>query len=185
MAISALVEQLQTIPDWRRARKVQYPLWLMLLLSLLGVMSGCRSLRGLADFMERHQVEVAEYFALSKQKLPSYATIRRMTQQVEGTRVAQVFRDWARQEYPIASGTAVAMDGKALGSTHPDCHGQHQDYVTVVSACVHEYGWVVAQASFNHRVGSEIASVRQLIEHLDIKGAWLTLDALHCQKNSA
>lgn len=185
MAIATLVEQLKTIPDWRRARKVQYPLWLMLLMSLLGVMSGCNSLRGLADFMERHQAEVAEYFALSKQKLPSYATIRRMTQQVDGNWVAQVFRDWARQAYPVAPGTVVAMDDKALASTLQDCHGQQQDYVTVVSACVHEYGWVVAQGSFNHRVGSEIATVRQLIEHLDLKGIWFTLDALHCQKNSA
>jgi len=59
MGVEALIEQLKTIPDWRRGRKVQYPLWLMLLLSLLGVMSGYSSLRGLADFMKRHQQEVA------------------------------------------------------------------------------------------------------------------------------
>jgi hypothetical protein len=41
MAVEALIEQLKTIPDWRRGgRQVQYPLWLMLLMSLLGVMSG-------------------------------------------------------------------------------------------------------------------------------------------------
>jgi hypothetical protein len=52
---------------------VQYhPLWLMLLMTLLGVMSGYSSLRGLADFMERHQSEVPDYFQLSKAKLPSY-----------------------------------------------------------------------------------------------------------------
>lgn len=184
MAITALIEQLETIPDWRRGRKVQYPLWLMLLTSLLGVMSGCNSMRGLADFMERHQSEVTDYFALAKQKLPSYSTIRRMAQQVDGDWVAQIFRSWAQQKYPVLPGAGVAMDGKALASTVQDCHGQHQDYVTVVSACVHEYGWVVAQESFNHRTGSEIVSVRQLLEHLDIKGAWFTLDALHCQKNS-
>lgn len=46
MGVEALIEQLKTIPDWRRGRKVQYPLWLMLLLTLLGVMSGYSSWRG-------------------------------------------------------------------------------------------------------------------------------------------
>ena len=58
MTVSLLIEQLKTIPDWRRGRAVQHPLWLMLLMTLLGVMSGYTSLRGLADFMLRHQPEV-------------------------------------------------------------------------------------------------------------------------------
>lgn len=40
MGTDAFVEQLKTIPDWRRGRAVQHPLWLMLLMTLLGVMSG-------------------------------------------------------------------------------------------------------------------------------------------------
>lgn len=60
MSIDDLGRQLKTIPDWRRGRTVQHPLWLMLLLCLLGVMSGYSSLRGLEDFMQRHQQAVAE-----------------------------------------------------------------------------------------------------------------------------
>ncbi|WP_421659051.1 transposase family protein [Leptothermofonsia sp. ETS-13] len=44
MGVETLTEQLKSIPDWRRGRKVQYPLWLMLLMSLLDVMSGYSSL---------------------------------------------------------------------------------------------------------------------------------------------
>ena len=78
MSVENLVEHLKTIPDWRRGgRPVQYPLWLMLLTSLLGVMSGYTSLRGLADFMQRHQQAVGEYFGLTKKELPKYSTIRR------------------------------------------------------------------------------------------------------------
>ncbi len=58
MGVEALIEPLKTIPDWRRGRTVQHPLWLMLLMSLLGVMSGYSSLRGLEDFMKRHQLAV-------------------------------------------------------------------------------------------------------------------------------
>jgi len=62
MEVEGLIEQLKTIPDWRRDRKVQHPLWVMLLMSLLGVMSRYSSLRGLEDFMKRHQHEVVELF---------------------------------------------------------------------------------------------------------------------------
>jgi len=74
MGVEALIEQLKMIPDWRRGRKVQYPLWLLLLLTLLGVMSGYSSLRGLEDFMQRHQQEVVELFGLTKAKLPLVVT---------------------------------------------------------------------------------------------------------------
>ncbi|PZV11303.1 MAG: hypothetical protein DCF22_14850 [Leptolyngbya sp.] len=60
MGVEGLIEPLKTIPDWRRGRKVQHPLWVMLLMSLLGVMSGYSSLRGLEDFMKRHQHEGVE-----------------------------------------------------------------------------------------------------------------------------
>lgn len=103
MGDNALIEQLKTIPDWRRGRKVQYPLWLMLLMTLLGVMSGCNSLRGLEDFMKRHQAEVAELFGLAKAKLPSYSTLRDMVEHVDVVQVCAVFLNWSRQCLSVES----------------------------------------------------------------------------------
>lgn len=183
MGVEALIEQLKTIPDWRRGRAVQYPLWLMLLMTLLGVMSGYSSLRGLADFMHRHQSEVAEHFRLTKAKLPSYCTLREMTQSVDVTAVAGVFQEWARISAPVKVGGAVAMDGKALASTVQDCSGAKQDFVMVVSACVQSWAGVIGQTSFQNGKSSEIGAVRELLYQLDLKGVWVTLDALHCQKN--
>jgi hypothetical protein len=184
MGVEALIEQLKTIPDWRRGRKVQYPLWLMLLMSLLGVMSGYSSLRGLEDFMKRHQQEVVELFGLSKAKLPSYSTLRDMAMHVDVLKVAEIFLAWAKQALPIEAGDVVSLDGKALASTLKDCYGAQQDFVSVVSACVQQHDWVIGQFSFHNGKGSEITSVRQLLQQLDVKGVWVTLDALHTQKNS-
>jgi hypothetical protein len=182
MGIDALVEQLKTIPDWRRGRAVQHPLWLMLLMTLLGVMSGYSSLRGLADFMERHHQEVADYFELGKTKSPSYPTIREMAQSVNASAVALVFQTWVQLACPVAVGEAVALDGKALGSTMTDAHGSKQDFVMVVNACVQSWAGVIGQLSFHNGKSSEIGAVRSLLEQLDLEGLWVTLDALHCQK---
>lgn len=182
MAIETLIEQLKSVPDWRRVRKVQHPLWLMVLMSLLGVMSGYSSLRGLADFMKRHQQAVADHFGLEKAELPKYSSIRRMMQQVDPEQVVRVFQQWAQSE-ALPPGKAIAIDGKALASTVREHDTAKQDFVSVVSACLQEYGWVIGQVSFHNSETSEIEKVRQLLKHLDVKGAWFTLDALHCQKN--
>jgi hypothetical protein len=184
MGVEALIEQLKTIPDWRRGRKVQYPLWLMLLMTLLGVMSGYSSLRGLEDFMKRHQQEIAELFGLTKAKLPSYSTLRNMAQHVDALKVAEVFLQWAKQALPLQPGQVLSVDGKALSSTLQDCHSAQQDFVSVVSACVQQWDWVVGQLSFHSSESSEITSVRQLLQQIDAQGVWVTLDALHTQKNS-
>lgn len=183
MGIEALIEQLKTIPDWRRTRKVQHPLWLMLLMSLLAVMSGYSSLRGWEDFMKRHQHEVTPLFGVDKAKLPSYSTLREMAQRVDATRVCEIFHTWAQQAFALADGAVISIDGKALASTVSDCHGQQQDFVTLVSACVQQCDGVLAQVSFQNGQSSEIASVRQLLEQLNVTGVWVTLDALHTQKN--
>lgn len=176
MGIDAVVEPLKTIPDGRRGRAVQPPLWVMLLMTLLGVMSGYSSLRGLADLMQRRQQEVADDFGLNQAKLPCYSTLREMTQSVDGTAVAAVFQAWAKTTTPVEAGQAVAMDGKALGRTV-------QDFVMVVSACVQSWAGVIGPLSFHNGKSSEIGAVRALLQQLDLKGVWVTLDALHCQKN--
>ena len=184
MSLDALIDDLKTVPDWRRGNQpVEYPLWSLLLVSLLSAMSGYTSLRGLSDFMARHYRDVMATLGQPTKAAPTYATVRRMSQWVDPCQVTQRFERWAQADEALTDVRGLALDGKALGSTVQDCHGAQQDYVTVVSACVHDYGWVAAQTSFTRQGDSEIAAVRELLTHLDVQGAWLTLDALHAQKN--
>jgi len=105
---------------------------------LLAVMSGYSSLRGWEDFMKRHQPEVSELFGLSKAKLPGYSTLREMAQRVDASEVCQIFHTWAQQTLVLAPEAVISIDGKALASTVRDCHGQKQDFVMLVSACVQQ-----------------------------------------------
>jgi DDE_Tnp_1-associated len=181
MNVADLIEQLKTIPDWRRGRDPQHPLWLLLLLTLLGIMSGYSSLRGLAEFTGRHQSEVAEYLGLAPTKSASYSTLQKMAHRVNSAALTAVFLTWASR-HEVAAGTAVGVDGKALESTVINGQGAGQNFVMVVHACVHQRGDVIGQCSFENGKSSEIGAVRELLKQLDLKGVWFTLDALHCQK---
>lgn len=52
----------------------------------------------------------------------------------------------------------------------------------LVSACVQQCDGVLAQVSFQNGHSSEIGSLRQLLDELDVTGAWVTLDALLAKK---
>ncbi|MBC7971585.1 MAG: transposase family protein, partial [Verrucomicrobia bacterium] len=71
----SLIEHLQTIRDFRT--QPEYPLWVILLLVLMGTMSGCTGYP-LADFVARHQAALLPLLQLPQQRLPSLSTLRRI-----------------------------------------------------------------------------------------------------------
>ena len=105
-----------------------------------------------------------------------------MAQRVDSASLCKIFQPWAQQAFALEPGAVISIDGKALASTVQDCHASQQDFVSVVSACVQQCDGVLAQVSFQNGQSSEITSVRQLLDQLDVTGVWITLDALHTQK---
>ena len=53
-----LIQHLQTVRDYRT--QPEYPLWVILVLVIMGTMSGCTGYRPLADFVNRHQNDLLE-----------------------------------------------------------------------------------------------------------------------------
>jgi hypothetical protein len=53
-ASADLIAFLHALPEGRKRRGVRYPQWLLLLMAILGILSGCRSARDLERFAKRH-----------------------------------------------------------------------------------------------------------------------------------
>lgn len=177
-----LIEALQSIPDPRRSAGQRYPLWVFLLLIILGTMSGYRGYRGLARFMLCHQGHLAERLGLKRSQLPSYSTIRRLLLAIDFNAVAVVFTQWAIAAGLVQAGDNCAVDGKGLENTLTQAHSAEQNFVNVVSVFQLEQGIVVGQAAFNNHDKSEIQVVYELLERLQVSGVTFSLDALHAQK---
>ncbi len=73
-----LITSLQEIRDFRAAQGKRYPLWLILLLVVMGTISGCQSYYALEDFGVRHYQAVSEKLGLTVTRLPSDTTFRRI-----------------------------------------------------------------------------------------------------------
>jgi DDE_Tnp_1-associated len=70
-----LIEHLQQASDFRT--QPRYPLWVILVLIIMGTMSGCTGYRGLENFVKRHQKELLELMGLPQSRLPCYSTLRK------------------------------------------------------------------------------------------------------------
>ena len=69
-----LISFLKAIPDGRYRRGVRYPQWFLLLVAVLGILSGCRSFRDLEAFARRHREALNQALGLEFQRWPSDAT---------------------------------------------------------------------------------------------------------------
>jgi len=76
----------------------------------------------------------------------------------------------------------LLIDGKGLKNTVTDYAQSEQNFINVVSAFSHQRGIVLGVKVMENKQTSEITTVRELLEILDLTGVVFTLDALHCQK---
>jgi hypothetical protein len=183
MSVS-IIEALQQVPDYRAKRGQRYPLWVILLLVLLGTLNGCSSYQGLEEFAQRHYWALVTHLQLPYSRFPSDSTIRRTMMGVDFAQLATAFADWARPLVNQDEARWFAVDGKGLnGSIVAPCDA-HQQFVNLVSVFSHACGLTVATAAYHSHQGSEIQTVQQLLKALNIEAVSYTLDAAHCQKNS-
>lgn len=181
---SELLQRLQRIRDYRSRRGKQYPQWVMLLLSILGAMSGAQGYAALEDFGIRHYQTLCEALSLSFKRAPSDTTLRRMFHRVNFEQLTAEFNAWSSQQFAPGPGEWLAMDGKSLkGTFYGDCEA-FQNFVGVVSLYSQKQRLVLAQQGYENKKNSEIHVVWDLLQQLELKDVVVSLDALHAQKNS-
>lgn len=176
----SLIEHLQQIRDFRT--QPDYPLWVVLLLVIMGTLSGYNGYRPLAQFVARHQVELLEQLQLPNDRLPSLSTIRRIMVRVDFASFTAVFNAWTQAEFGHLPHSHMATDGKSIRVSAKDYDQSYQDFVALVSAFSTSEGIVMGLESRHNGQTSEMKTVVSLLEQLHLKGVCFSLDALHAQK---
>ena len=157
---------------------------------VIGNLSGYYGYRELARFMARHAWEFVRLFGF-EHGVPGHVTIREVLGKLDFEAFKQQFQAWLGQlpvqqlQAPPVGQTqqaAYSLDGKSLKSTLSDYPESYQDFVAMVQVFSHQSGQVVGLQAFHNGKQGEAQVVRDLIETLHLKGAMLTLDALHSQK---
>jgi DDE_Tnp_1-associated len=176
----SLIEHLKTVPDFRT--QPRYPLWVILLLVIMGIMSGAQGYRALEDFVARHQTALLQLLELPHKRLPGFSTLRRVMVRLNYVALGKAFNNWAQEAFPMLPGELVPADGKGIKASVSDYDQEYQDFVSVVSAFSVHQGIVVGLEVMRNGETSEIATLQHLLGQLQLTGVCFSMDALHTQK---
>jgi hypothetical protein len=179
---AGLLAALEQIPDPRRRQGRRYPLAHLLLFSVLAVLAGATSYRGLRVFIAVHRARLNAVFGTTLRRAPAVNTLRALFQALDPAALEAAFRQHARalsEAAPPPGPRVIALDGKTLKRSFD--HLNDKAAAHVLSAFAGEAALILA----HQEVGGapeEIPAVQALIEALGVRGVLFTADALHGQK---
>jgi len=106
-------------------RGVLFPAWYLLLVAVLGILSGCQSLRDLECFTIRHHSVLIEALGVELRRPPSDSSFRYFFLQVVVTALCAAIRDWTIAQIPggAADLDQLICDGKTLRGAEPAAAG--------------------------------------------------------------
>jgi hypothetical protein len=104
-----------------------------------------------------------------------------LIQNIDFNQLENIFRRWAMQFISIDKGDWISIDGKAINGTVVNAQDKMQSFVSLVTVFVNKKKQVLSVGKIDTNKESEIQTVQNLINMLDLQGVIFTLDALHCQ----
>ena len=149
---------------------------------VMGNLAGYRGNRPLEEFAKRYGADVARLLEINPKAMPSYSTFRRTHIGLDFEALSKVFREWMSQ-YASPDNASYAIDGKRIKQPIVGDDGKTR-FVGLVSVFAQQQGITVDLAALKEGENSELKVVQYLLEKLKLKGAVLSLDALHAQKNA-
>ena len=177
-----LLAALDRIPDPRRRQGRRYPLAHLLLFSVLAVLAGATSYRGILVFIAVHRERLNALFGAALRRAPAVNTLRALFLALDPAELEAAFRRHAgglSGGVPAGGPRVIALDGKTLERSFD--HLNDRAAAQVLGAFVSEAALILAHREIAE--GDEIAAAQALIGALGVRGVLLTADALHCQKN--
>lgn len=178
-----LLEALREVPDPRRAEGKRYPLAPLLLFTVLALLAGARSYRGIITFLEQRRLVLNSLFGADLKRAPSLNTLRTLLHGLDTAALEAAFRRHAAALLPAAEAgrrPLIALDGKTLRGSFN--HLEDRKAAQALTAFASEAAILLAQTDIADKE-SEIPAVQTLIAELGLSGVLFTVDALHCQKN--
>jgi predicted transposase YbfD/YdcC len=184
---TTLVAKLSGIADPRGVRGQRYAWVYLLVVIVVALLAGERSVRGMAQWAQQQRWELLAALQPKWGQIPSAATLHRVLQRIDIARLEAVVA-----EFVGTIDTDDAVTGSVLSKTGERLRGQavdgktvkgasgHGETVHLVSVVRHESGAVLAQDKVAVKL-DERGVARTLLAALPLAQTVTTMDALHTQ----
>lgn len=176
-----LMEILQEVPDFRKARGKRYPLYAVLMLVCAATLCGYKSYSAIAEWGERYGKDLVRILGFKREKTPSVGTLFTILSRLDWNALELKLYDWL-QEIIRRQGDvpALSFDGKTLrGSRRQGADESH-----VLSVFCHHLGMTLFQRGVDCKT-NEIPVMLEVLELIMVRGCFITVDALLTQRHIA
>ncbi len=177
-----LVDVLKTMPDPRGRAGRRHSLVSILGIVSCAMISGARTLKGIETWSKRLNKGQLGKLRCRRPFPPSLTTIKETLYRLDANVFDERVSEWlAKQATTGRHLHALAIDGKVVRGSKDSRKGQRA--VQLLSALLHKEKVVVAQRKIASKT-NEIPEVKNLLRGMNLEDTFVTLDALHCQKET-
>lgn len=173
----SFIEHFTKIADPRTDINVKHDLLDVLFLSISAVLSGAEGWKDIKDFGD-NKLDWLRQYRVFKNGIPVDDTIARIIRAIEPDEFNQAFINWVNEVRSDKGQEQIAIDGKTLRHSF---NGERHTALHSITAWSKSQGLVLAQAKSTGKK-NENASVIDMLDTLNIKGALISADAMNTQK---
>ena len=179
--VGKICKHFENVTDPRVNRGTNYPLIEMVFVALCGAICDCNSWVDVATFGECKLAWFRKFLPFEK-GIPSHDTFTEVFARLDTLEFYAALESWARDIAQSLKGETVAFDGKTLRGSFDKASDKSALHSVSAWAC--GLKMCIALKSVEDK-SNEIPAVQQLIDMLDLAGAVVTADAMHCQRETA
>ncbi len=173
-----LRKELATLKDKRRGQAQQHKIDVVLMITIMATMSGYQGYRAIGDFAQRYQKQIVKYLELEKDRVPAYATVRRVIQEIDHKKFGDIFTKWMKHYMKKSNSQWIAVDGKAIKGTKQKEEDKKLAHLVSFFASDSKEILIARKTASK---SNEIPLVQEMMKEFPLKDMIITLDALHCQ----
>jgi hypothetical protein len=174
----SLLEELARVPDPRSRRGTRHPLPAILGLTVLAMLTGCKSYTAIAQFGRDKGFPLAFALGFRRGKTPTKSRLSTLFRRLDVTAFEAALSRWVAARLGSPDGLHICIDGKtARGSKDGDVPGHH-----LVAAYAPAAQAVLAQLRVDAKTNEHKAALG-LLGILPVKGCIFTGDAAFCQRD--
>jgi len=179
--VETITDHFEEVTDPRANRGLNYPLNEMVFVALCGAICDCNSWVDVSKFGHAKLAWFRKFLPFEL-GIPSHDTFSDVFSRLDSVQFYAALQSWTTSIAGSLNGRTVAFDGKTLRGSFDQASAKSA--LHSVSAWVCGLKLCLGLKSVDDK-SNEIPAVQQLIDLLDLKGAIVTADAMHCQVETA
>lgn len=181
METGTLREALSQLEDRRRGQGRRHSIDLVLMIAIMATMSGYFGYRAIGDFVRRYHDELIAYLKPNKERLPAYATFRRVLMHIDTKAFGVIFEKWMQHYLNKEKNAWVSIDGKAVRGTVQREEDRKLAHMVSFFKSDSKEVLIARQTATK---SNEIPLVQEMLREFPLEQIVLTLDAMHCQSET-